>query len=513
MTKSAPPSRALRLGWNMIYHVIGQISIVPISFIVIPWIVHGLGDQGYALYGLFGLITGHIYLLNFGAGTATVKYVAESVGDGDKNKLAATLRSSFWMHTAPIAAGSVIVWFGSELLITGIFDVDPKWLGRGIWTVRAAAVSALFYSWTQFSVAVFQGLQQLGRVNIILFFQSFLLLVGSAALIYFGFDLLDIATLYIGLNAAISMATWLVRRKELEPRLIGADDSISNRPADFYSFGGYAFLGQLAWSATFQWDKFLIGAFLPLSELTYYLIPAFILHKFWILPASVAATTFPLISELAGEGNKDSLKKVYRQCGQLILWFIVPTFTVLALFAPQLLTLWLGTEFSDKGTWPLRFLVLGYLFNFIATMPSTAATGIGRPKYSFYWQLAQATLCIASWSFLIPRHGIEGAARGFAAAQMVAGLGFILLKSREILDMSFFEFVQGILLRPLTAGAILFGCLWPLRHAAWGWFGLISLSIASAALYYAIGYWLLEPEEKKTLRYLTDEIIVKKLNR
>ena len=80
-----------------------------------------------------------------------------------------------------------------------------------------------------------------------------------------------------------------------------------------------------------------------------------------------------------------------------------------------------------------------------------------------------------------------------------------------IMKISFLEFITGILLRPLSAGVLLLACLWPLRHAAWGWRGLLGLSAGSAALYYGVGYYLLRAEEKETLHFLVREVIGKKL--
>jgi len=35
---------------------------------------------------------------------------------------------------------------------------------------------------------------------------------------------------------------------------------------------------------------------LPLSQLTYYLIPSAILQKFWLIPANITTTAFPMLT-------------------------------------------------------------------------------------------------------------------------------------------------------------------------------------------------------------------------
>lgn len=505
----ASPSRAVRFGKNMTWQVLGQLTLVMISIFLIPSIVLGLGKQNYALYGLLGLICGHIFLLNLGSGSANLKYISESIGSGNKNQLAATVRLSTWMHGGLALLGGIVVFLAREFIITRGFDVDPQLVHTAVWVVGCAAIAAPFYSLTNHSVSVFQGLQRFDLANLATLCQSGLFICGSFLLIKLGKGIESIAVLFVAVNAALCVIFWFVRRRVLAPIILEANGDFADKPSGFVKYCAASSAAQVAWSATFQWDKFLIGAFLPISELTYYFIPAFILQKFWILPKSVSMTAFPLISELAGEGDEKSLQKVYNQCGQLVLWIVVPGFIVLALFAPQLLTLWLNPEFSDKATWPLRFLVLGYLFHFIAMMPSTAAYGTGKPEWDLYWLFSQALLCITAWFYLIPRYEIAGAALGFAVAQGLAGFGFILFGSSRILGMSFFNFFRGIVLRPLSAGALLLVCLWPIRHAAYGWVGLISLSAASAVFYYGAGYYLLKKEDKETLLYLLREFAKK----
>ncbi|PIR17959.1 MAG: hypothetical protein COV48_08045, partial [Elusimicrobia bacterium CG11_big_fil_rev_8_21_14_0_20_64_6] len=256
------------------------------------------------------------------------------------------------------------------------------------------------------------------------------------------------------------------------------------------------------WSATFQWDKAIISYFFPLTQLTYYLIPAFLLRRFGVLANTVMTTAFPLMSELAGLGEQEALKGAYRQCSQLALWMIVPGFALLFILAPQFLTLWLGAGFSIQVVLPLRLLLTAHFFHELGTMPMTASYGLGRPNSALALQTLQAALSVGSWFVLIPRLGITGAALGLLAAQALTAPFYALWVSRSLFSMGPLEYLKGILLRPLAAGAVFILFLWPLRDHAWAWTPLLALAAASTLLYYAAGFLLLDGEDRRSLRRL-----------
>jgi len=389
-------------------------------------------------------------------------------------------------------------------LAEAFLRVTPDARADAAFLIGAAAAASVFASLLQLAVCVNQGLQRFALANALLVSQSVLVLGGSAALVWSGYGLRELGLLYVAVHVALAGLALGQAWASLPPGTPRGADAVTSRT--FMAYSLQIFLAQLAWSATFQWDRLVLGGRLPLAELTYYSIPAMLLQKMFSLPTSAMVSLFPIVSEMEGQGELDALGRAYRRGGQLVLWLIVPGLVLLALFAPQILSLWLGGDFSEKGVWPLRLLAVGYFFNLLGAMPTTATTGRGRPSYTTAWQAAQATLCFGGWLVFIPRWGILGAAFSFALSQGLCAVPYVWFVSRELFGMSGGQYAREVLARPLIAGACLLGALWPLRERAVDWVSLTLLCTVGTAGYYASALLLAGPDERDLLRRLWDSL-------
>ncbi|TBR21470.1 hypothetical protein EPO15_10135 [bacterium] len=494
--------RLVRFLVNTLWSLWGLVVLSALSFFLLPLMVRGLGLEGYALYALMGSFSGYLLLLTMGAGNATVKFVAELRGKGDGNAVRAAVLASLRLHTLPVLAGSAALFAARGWLTASFLNVSPAAQADAAFLVAAASASGVFVALLQLAVCVNQGLQRFPAANALLVAQSTLVLGGSALLVWLGHGLRSLGVLYIAVHVALAVGALAWAWASLPDA--APEDGAADRAtaASFRSYALQIFVTQLAWSATFQWDRLVLGSRLPLAELAYYTIPAMLLQKLFALPNAAMVSLFPMISEMEGQGEADALGRVYRLGGQLVLWLTVPGFLLLSLFAPQLLSLWLGGDFSEKGVWPLRLIAAGYFFNLLGSMPTTAATGRGRPAYTSAWQTAQAALCLVGWVVFIPRMGILGAALAFALAQALAALPYVWLVSRDLFGMTAAEYAGEVLARPLAAAAGLLAVLWPLRERATGWGSLAALCALGTLAYCGAGLAVVGSDERALIRRL-----------
>jgi O-antigen/teichoic acid export membrane protein len=80
------------------------------------------------------------------------------------------------------------------------------------------------------------------------------------------------------------------------------------------------------------------------------------------------------------------------------------------LFAPEILSLWLGEEFAATSATVVKFLAIGCLTNTIAKPPFTALQGTGRPDLVAITHLAELVPYIAILWWAVIHFGIAGAA-------------------------------------------------------------------------------------------------------
>lgn len=488
------PSRAERFGRGVALNLAGQVGLAGASFLLLPHLVHGLGQEGYALYGLIGLIASHLCLMNVGATTAAAHAVADEEGRGGGG-LGALAGLSFKLNVLPVAAGAAAAVLLRDSIVSHL-GVAPGNAGDAKAILAAAAVGAVLLAANQFCSAVFQGLKRFDLTNLNGLAQGGGFLLVAVAVVSAGGGVHEAAWAYPAYQAVLAAVQLPVARRLLaSPTARPTTRSVG----DLLRYGATSFLAQLTWSVTFQWDKLLVAYFCPLSQLAYYMVPSFLVQKLGLFPVAVGGVVFPFLAELNGRGEAAAARRLFAASNRLILVGTLPAFIFLCVFAPQLLTVWLGGDFSQHGVWPMRWLAAGWGFHMLTIIPSSSAYGLGSPRHSLYWGLSQAVVSVVVWALLVPRWGPSGAAAGFLVGQALTGIPYALLAARYWFDIHPGDYARQILLPPLAAGAALLGALWPVRHAGWGLLPLLALATASAALYYAAAWLLLPADDRQTV--------------
>jgi O-antigen/teichoic acid export membrane protein len=170
-------------------------------------------------------------------------------------------------------------------------------------------------------------------------------------------------------------------------------------------------------------DRFLIGSLRTMEAVTFYTAPYEIVTKLWIFPISLVITTFPVFSSL-GKKQEKEIAGLYARSFKylsLIMGIIVLS---LSLFAREILSLWLGTDFAQNSSLVFQILAIGVFFNSLARIPSSLIQGIGRPDIPAKFHLLELPLYLIIAFFLIGKLGIKGAALAWT---LRVGLDALLL--------------------------------------------------------------------------------------
>ena len=78
----------------------GQYGIsAVVSFVMLPFLLHKLGDSIYGLWILIGSFTGYLGLLDMGIGMSLVKYISEFTAKKDHKSLGRFIASSFFLYS------------------------------------------------------------------------------------------------------------------------------------------------------------------------------------------------------------------------------------------------------------------------------------------------------------------------------------------------------------------------------------------------------------------------------
>lgn len=482
------------LGWNGL----GQAVALVLGVTLLPGVIRSLGPGPYALYAFVGLLGGYAVLLTLGGGDVTVRLLSDARASGDRGRVAEALGTSLAHHVVGAVLGVSLLWSARGFLAGRLLDVPPELSGAAAAVFAAAAVAAAGFCFIQWGLSALQGAQAFGASTALSTLRTALPLTGSWVILARGGQLSDVAwwlaAAYAGLAVLIMAAAALTL----------AGEGLLVRPAfrldaAALRFGLLAWLTQLSWSALFQADRVVLGAFVPLADLGYYMVPVAVAQYFQVFGASVASVVMPSVSELSRLGRTEDIRRVYVLGSRLLVWLALPVFTLAAILAPHLLTLWLAPEFAERGGHVLRALLVGQLAYLAAAMPNVVDAGAAQGRVRFNATAASAALALTGWLVAAPRWGAFGMAAVTAVALAAGALYALWAVHGTQVPMRLREYAAGVWAGPALSAAACAAVAWPLRAQAFGLLGLTAVCAAGGAAYLACAPWVWPAADRKAV--------------
>jgi len=150
-------------------------------------------------------------------------------------------------------------------------------------------------------------------------------------------------------------------------------------------------------------DRFIIGAWLPVTAVAYYGTPYEAVTKLLVFPTAVVAVLFPAFSHIA-VNDRSRLSQLLHDGIRTIVVCVFPATFILAALPGEVLSLWLhGPSSADvalHGAPVLRLLSIGVFFNSVGYVPFVALQGAGRPDITGKLNLAELPFYAAAlWLF------------------------------------------------------------------------------------------------------------------
>lgn len=379
-----------------------------VAFFAIPFAARALGPARFGLLGLAWALVEYLSFVDLGLGRATVRFVAASIRTGGRD-LRQTVAVAVTTQVAVGLTAAAILAAAASKLAYGVFSLEPA--------VRDEA-TMMFYA-----VAA-----NLGTVVVIGALRG--ILEGAHR-----FDLSNAvkipaasaATLVPAVGAVMgaSLATifWVV----FAVRVVGAAVTVATIPRAIPGFAWEwprewrqlrALLSFSAWLTVSSvinpilagFDRLVLATIAGAAAVGLYTGPYEGATRLLLVPISAVAVLFPTLS--AGNTANEAARTqrvVESALRQLTLVMVVPV-TVLFVFAPEVLRLWLGDAFAANGATALRILLVGVAANAIAHVPSVFLYAIGRPDLPAKNHIAELLIHLPVTIALVRAYGVTGAA-------------------------------------------------------------------------------------------------------
>jgi O-antigen/teichoic acid export membrane protein len=160
-----------------------------------------------------------------------------------------------------------------------------------------------------------------------------------------------------------------------------------------------------------QIDKLFISAIVPLASFGYYVMAWTIAGALFIAVVPAFNTLMPRFAALSARGDTSGVKEVYGRAIELSAVLLTPAAAVIALFAHEIVLIWIGDPVAAREAAPVAsLLVIGVALNGVMNVPYALQLGEGWMRLALALTVGQAALYVPLLWILVRHHGTVGAA-------------------------------------------------------------------------------------------------------
>src|SRR6266436_1378455 len=497
------PASARKLLSGSVLRMGNLVAAVVISFFLIPFIIHHLGDRLYGFWSLASVFIGYYGLLDFGLSVAVSQYVCVAIGRGDTSECRAVFNTALRIQS--LMGGVALIATALLAVATPLFARNPQDASLFWKVILIMGVNAAF----AFPVKVYAGVLEAElRFDIQSRLDLFSLVFRTGLLVWAilaGGGLLSLA--WASLLASVPvmiLQVWLAKR-EAQWAHVDRSSIDWKRAKALFSYSIYTFISMLGDTLRFSLDSVVVTAFVGLAAVTHYKIAGVFSRYFIGAVSAVVGTIQPVLSRLHGASDKSGLQKAFFFATKISTWISVPICFSLIAWGKPFIIRWMGAGYKDAYL-PLVALTLAVFMDVCQAPSVILLNSTFRHRFYTYVNIIEGVINLVFSLVLARPLGILGVALGTligAFAVRFTLQPWWTCKASGIPFSNYMRFLGSILLRCGGLMAVAIGLTaWGLR-ANYG--SLVSSSIC-AMIIYAAGSWFLvfsQGERRKFLAALT----------
>ena len=281
-----------RLARNIVWNLLGVCLPLLVALWAIPRLIQGLGAERYGVLAIIWMGIGYFSLFDFGVGRALTKLVAERLGNGQTDTLPVLITTGLRLMFGFGVCGAMVVALLTPWLTGRVLNIPDSLADEATVSLWILAVALPFVVLTAGQIGVLQAYERFAAITVVripLGVATFL--VPLAAL------RISPSLVSITLGMAVTrVVAWLIYRLMCQPyvierpRQVKAFDTAHVRA--LLSFGGWITLGNVISPLMVYFDRFLIGALLTMTAVTYYTTPYEVITRLWLVAEAVGGCCF-----------------------------------------------------------------------------------------------------------------------------------------------------------------------------------------------------------------------------
>ena len=408
------------------------VATIVTTYLLTPFVIHRLGQEGYGVWTLITALTGYINLLALGVPMACVRYLAQHVAERDDRKVNEAIGSCAGLY---LMMGGVAVVVGAILtaLLVSVYDIPPEQHRDALLAcgVMVLVVSSAFIGLLPEGIMfahhdfVLRNAVRLGGVLLRLSLTIGLLTVyaslaalAAVQLVCFAFD--------------FWVSLFLIRRRYPAVR-ISLRDFDWQMLRRILSFSLYVLLLNAGARLCFDTDALVIGAFVDVRSIPYYVVANSLIVYLMEFVIAIAAVIMPMSTRLQTEGNSAQLQEIFLKWSKVALSLSVMVGSFLIVLGPKFIGWWIDPSFEQPSGQVMQILMVSsLLFLPVRGVAVPMLMGLGSPRIPTLVFLATGILNLVLSIMLARPMGLAGVALGTAIPNVLFAVVILIVACRTL---------------------------------------------------------------------------------
>jgi O-antigen/teichoic acid export membrane protein len=413
-----------------------------LCFLVLtPLAIHVMGEEYYGLFSILNAVLLFSSVGNLGISSVITKFIAAEDKDSAKND---SIVTTGFLVLIPMGLISTIIiilirgWLALKitsgpllqkelswaLLFTGL-SLLPQFLSKVPYGFLLAHLKNRTAKFTDFlSILLMWG------GGIIIF-----LLRRNLVLIAFWGLIVQIIILILLVIMSLKVHKWHWRYEK-------------NTFSKMFSFSIFTFLQSIAVLLFQQFDRIIVGTVLGPISAGVYSVGTSLGGRISTIAGQATDVMIPFASKKNANNSQDDILTVFRDLCSILSLFIAMLGSLLIIWIPQILTVWISRDYATKYSLPFQIIILAYSILSLSRPGDQTLTGLGKVKITSIIYFITSILMLSGVYFFSKHFDLIGAAYANLIISILIIFNYVVfyyLEKKKAFQLSIKSVIWGII--------------------------------------------------------------------
>jgi O-antigen/teichoic acid export membrane protein len=435
-----------RLISGSILRVMLFVSNVAISFFVMPFLIHSLGDRWYGCWTLAISFVGYYGFLDLGLSSAVSRFISREDAQNNNVEINKTISTSLILFSI-LGIFSILISLLAAFLCPYFMD-DYKEFSAFRYVVLVLGLNFAI----GLPMRTFIGILNAKlRYDLIVYVDIFKLVFRNILIVIFikqGYGVKSLASIILAIDLIGYYLTIRLANTVFSDYRRSLKLCTKNKTKQLLNYSVFSLISQVADLLRFNIDSFIIAGHLGLASVTHYSIALTLINYFRNFILSAIGIMSPVFSQLEGKNDVESIKNIFFNITRISFMLSFYCGGGIIIIGNSFLIKWVGDKYSDSY---LILLILCVPISLSLSMTPTGGLLFGLSKHKVFavLNLCEGVVNLGLSLVLVNYFGMIGVALGTAIPILIFRAVLQILYVCRVVEISFMWFFSRMIVFPV----------------------------------------------------------------